>query len=294
VKRTKGEEIYAVFNTILLTLIAITCIFPLVNIIALSFSDAQRIAGIPFTLWPVGLTLESYKHIVNQSGFFISFWVSVKRVVIGLPINMAVIILVAYPLSKSNQAFPGRTFFTWLFMISMLFTGGLIPTFMTVKMTGIMDTIWALILPGTVPAYLIVLMLNFFRSIPIEMEEAAMIDGASHWRIVARIYLPVSKPGIATIALLSGIGHWNAWFDGLIYMNKMNNYPLQTYLQTTMINQDMLSGIRDPEMLRALMSMNLRTVESAQILIAMIPVMIIYPFVQRYFVKGIVIGSVKG
>lgn len=293
-KRTKGEKIYAVFNVIFLTLIAATCIFPVVNILALSFSDAQQVAGHPILLWPVGFTLESYKHILDRPEFFTSFFVSVRRVLIGLPINMLVIILVAYPLSKSNLAFPGRTVLVWVFMISMLFTGGLIPTFMTVKMTGIMDTIWALILPGTVPAYLIVLMLNFFRSIPAEMEEAAMIDGASHWRILRQIYLPVSKAGIATITLLAGIGHWNAWFDGLIYMNKVKHYPLQTYLQSIMINQNMLSGIHDPEALRALLSMNSRTLESAQILVALVPVIIVYPLVQRHFVKGIVIGSVKG
>ena len=293
-KRTRGERIYSVFNTVLLTFIALVCIFPLVNVVALSFSDARLVAGRPITLWPVGLTLESYKHIVQKLEFFVAFWVSVKRVVIGLPINMTIIILIAYPLSKNNKVFPGRTILTWVFMISMLFSGGLIPTFMTVRMTGIMNTIWALILPGTVPAYLIVLMLNFFRSIPVEMEEAAMIDGASHWRVLAQIYLPVSKPGIAAVSLLGGIGHWNAWFDGLIYMNVVKNYPLQTYLQTTMINQEMLAGIRDPEALRALLSMNTRTLESAQILIAMVPVMIVYPFIQRFFVTGIVIGSVKG
>ena len=293
-RRSRGEKVYAVFNTVLLTLTALTCFFPLVNIIALSFSDAQLVAGRPILLWPAGFTLESYKHILNRPEFFTAFWVSTKRVVIGLPINMAIIILNAYPLSKNNHVFPGRTVFTWTFTISMLFHGGLIPTFMIVKSTGLMDTIWALILPGAVSAYLTVLMMNFFRSIPTEMEEAAMIDGASHWRILSQIYLPVSKPGIATIALLSGVGHWNSWFDGLIYMNKVKNYPLQTYLQSIMINQEMLLGIRDPEALRALLSKNTRTLESAQILIAMIPVMVIYPFVQRYFIKGIIIGSVKG
>ena len=176
--------------------------------------------------------------------------------------------------------------------MTILFSGGLIPWYMVIRLTGLIDSIWALILPGAVPIFNVILMINFFRNIPPALEEAAYMDGAGHGTLLWRIYLPLSVPVIATVSLFVIVGHWNAWFDGLILMNSPSRYPLQSYLQTIIINPDpkMLTE-RDLEILKVI---NNRTTRAAQIFIAMLPILVAYPFLQRYFTTGITLGSVKG
>jgi len=174
----------------------------------------------------------------------------------------------------------------------MLFSGGLIPTYLLINNLKLMDTIWSLVLPGGLPIFNMILMLNFFRQIPEEIEDAAYIDGAGHWRILWLIFVPVSTPAIATITLLCLVNHWNSWFDGLIYMNKIENYPLQSYLQTIIMRFDFSK--LTPTELKSLAKLNQRSIKAAQIWIACIPILMVYPFLQKYFVKGIVLGSVKG
>ena len=179
-------------------------------------------------------------------------------------------------------------------MITMLFSGGLIPSFLVVQKTGLMDSIWALILPGAVPVFNVILLLNFFRGLPKEIEESACIDGAGHYRILWKLYIPLSKPALATITLFCIVGHWNSWFDGLIYMNHTSNYPLQSYLQAVVIAA---SGVRlsiNIQDVIDLQKINDRTLRTAQLFISMIPIFIVYPFLQKYFTTGIVMGSVKG
>ncbi|TMY87285.1 carbohydrate ABC transporter permease, partial [Klebsiella pneumoniae] len=175
--------------------------------------------------------------------------------------------------------------------ITMLFHGGLIPLYMTVKYTGIMNTLWALVLPNAVPVFNVVLLLNFFRGLPKELEEAAFMDGAGHWTTLWRVMVPLSAPALATITLFATVGHWNAWFDGLIFMNSPDNYPLQSYLQTVVINRD-LSLVSSSD-LKALAEVSDRTAKAAQIFLGALPILLVYPFLQRFFMKGIVLGSVK-
>ncbi|WP_141499746.1 carbohydrate ABC transporter permease, partial [Paenibacillus luteus] len=198
----------------------------------------------------------------------------------------------AYPLSKSNLKFRSRTIYSWYFVVTMIFNGGLIPTFMVVKETGLMDSIWALVIPSAVNVFNIVLMLNFFRTQPIELEESAQMDGAGVWRTLWSIYLPISKPSLATIALFTIIFHWNSWFDGMIYMNSPSNYPLQTYLRTVIVARDLTN--MNASDLSLIANISNRTVLAAQLFVSMLPVLCIYPFLQKYFVKGLVLGSVKG
>jgi putative aldouronate transport system permease protein len=181
----------------------------------------------------------------------------------------------------------------WIFFLTMLFSGGLIPNYMLVKQLGLQDTLWALVLPGSVPVFNVILLLNFFRGIPKELEDAAQIDGAGHWTILWRIFVPISLPVLATITLFSVVGHWNSWFDGLIYMNKLENYPLMSYMQSMIIQGNPMRSMSKEERTYFL-SISDRTVKAAQIFIAAIPILLVYPFLQRYFVKGIVLGSVKG
>jgi len=291
-KHLRPAPLASLLNHTLLGLLAILCIFPIVHVLALSFSTSTAAASGRVTVWPVEFSLSSYRFVTSAPAFGRAFGVSVKRVLLGTPINMLLTLFVAYPLSKEKKQFRARNFFVWFFLVTILFSGGLIPWYMTIRLTGLIDKIWALILPGAVPIFNVILMINFFRNIPYALEEAAYMDGAGHWMLLWRIYLPLSVPVIATVSLFVIVGHWNAWFDGLILMNSPDRYPLQSYLQTIIINPDpkMLTE-RDLEILKVISN---RTTKAAQIFVAMLPILVVYPFLQRYFTTGITLGSVKG
>jgi putative aldouronate transport system permease protein len=204
---------------------------------------------------------------------------------------MILTILVAYPLSKSKTAFKHQPIFAWYLVITMLFSGGLIPSFMIVKYTGLLDTIWALILPGAVSVFNVLLLSNFFRNIPKEIEESAFMDGAGHFRILAQLYLALSLPILMTLIVFIAVGHWNAWFDGLIYMNNQQNYPLQSYLQTILVKSN--TQVMTQAYAKLLSMVSDRTIKAAQVFLASIPILCVYPFLQKYFISGIMVGSVK-
>ena len=218
--------------------------------------------------------------------------ISIERVVLGGGLGIFLTVLCAYPLSKSSQVFKMRTVYVWYFFITMLFSGGLIPGYVVISALHLKNTIWALVLPGAVSAYNILLMLNFYRQLPHELEEAAFIDGAGHFRTWFNVYLPCSVPSIATISLFTIVGQWNAWFDGLIYNTKTELYPLQSYLQTIVTRLDFQN--MSAEELQRLSALNQRSLIAAQMVIAIVPILLLYPFLQKYFVTGMVLGSVKG
>jgi putative aldouronate transport system permease protein len=288
----RPSPVFNIINHGLLGLLAVLCIFPIVHVLALSFSTSTAAASGHVTIWPVDFTVMSYRFVTNTPAFGRAFGVSLRRVLLATPINMLLTVLVAYPLAKSKSQFRARNVFVWFFMITVLFSGGLIPWYMIIRLTGLIDKIWALILPSAVPVFNVILMVSFFRNIPPELEEAAYIDGAGHWMLLWKVFLPVSVPVLATVTLFVIVGHWNAWFDGLILMNSPARYPLQSYLQTIIINPDpkMLTE-RDLAILKVI---NNRTTKAAQIFIAMVPILVVYPFLQRYFTTGITLGSVKG
>ena len=204
-------------------------------------------------------------------------------------------ILAAYPLSKTKAEFPCRNVASWFFFVPMIFSGGLVPWFLVVNETHLLNTIWALILPGAVPVFNVIILLNFFRQLPKELSESAFIDGAGHWTVLFRIYLPLSVPALATLVLFVAVGHWNSWFDGLILMQDPKNYPLQTYLQSLIVstNAEALQHATK-EQLQMLSRISDRTLKDSQIFIAAVPILAVYPFLQKYFMKGLVLGSVKG
>lgn len=220
--------------------------------------------------------------------------VTVQRVLLGVSVNVIMIILVAYPLSKSETKFPARKYYVAFMLVVMLFSGGMMPTYFIVAKTGLIDTIWSMILPNAVPISSCIVLMNFFRGIPEELEESALLDGANQFQIMTRIYLPVSKPSIATVTLFSLIGHWNSWFDGLLYSNHTENYPMQSYLQTIVVSTVSAMEEMDVERMLDLMDVNETNMQSAQIFISIIPLMLVYPFLQKYFTSGLVMGSVKG
>ena len=277
---------------IYLTVIFMTmcCLFPLLNMVAISFSDKAAASANMVGLVPVDFTTSAYKTLLGESKFWVSFWISIKRVFLGTIINMILTILLAYPLSKSKREFKGHDVYMYILIFAMLFSGGMIPIYLTIKSYGLLNSIWALILPGAVPVFNVILLMNFFKGVPKSLEEAAAIDGASKLTILLKIYLPISMPALATIILFCIVNHWNDFFSGLVYMNKTSMYPLQTYIQQLSVD---MSQITDPEQLKRFAQVSNKTLDAAKIVVSTIPLLIIYPFLQKYFVSGIVIGAVK-
>ncbi|MNO32388.1 Inner membrane ABC transporter permease protein YcjP [compost metagenome] len=292
-KQSFSRKLFIVFNTLLLTFITILGIIPFVHLLSISLSSNTAAMAGEVKLWPVGFSWDAYVYLGEKVEFFRSLGVSVKRVVLGSVVNLFLVFITAFPLSKSNDQFKFRTVYVWIFAITMFFGGGLIPTYIVVKNTGLIDSIWALILPGALNVWNMVLMLNFFRSIPRELDEAATIDGAGHWRVLWQIYLPISLPSIATIGLFTIVGHWNAWFDGILYLNSPEHYPLQTYLSTLIMSINAQMSSMSIEQLKVMENLSEKTIRTAQIFMGALPIMVVYPFLQRYFVKGMTVGSVK-
>ena len=284
------SRLFDSFNYVFLTAFAVLCLLPLIHIFAVSLSGRAPATGGFVSFWPLDFTLENYQEVMGSRTFLRSFMISVARVLSGTSLNMALVILTAYPLSKSPRVFKGRTIFIWFFVFAMLFDGGLIPTFLVVRSLGLLNTLGSLILPNAVPIFSVILMMNFFRDVPKELEESALIDGASHWRVLWHIYIPLSLPAIATLTLFSAVNHWNAWFDGLIYMTDNANYPMQTFLRTVVVELDLTSVGMDP---RDLQRLSDRAIRGAQIIVATVPILVVYPFLQRYFISGIKLGAVK-
>ncbi|NMM54889.1 carbohydrate ABC transporter permease [Paenibacillus aquistagni] len=292
IKPSPSRVVFNIINGILLTIVTLLGVIPFIHLLAVSLSSNSAAVAGQVSLWPVEFTWDAYIYLSQKVEFFRSLWVSVQRVFIGTILSMLLVILTAYPLSRETTVFKQRTAYVWFFVITMFFGGGLIPTYMVIRGTGLLDTIWALVIPGALNVWNMVMLLNFFRNTPKDLDEAALMDGAGHLSLLFRIYLPISLPAIATILLFTIIGHWNAWFDGILYMNSPDNYPLQTYL-STLISTSNRESISVDE-LASMASYGEKTLRTAQIFMGALPIMAVYPFLQQYFVKGITVGSVKG
>lgn len=278
---------------IILILVAIISILPLWYTLSLSFSSKTAAAAGAVGLWPVDFNINSYKLLLQDTQFFKSFWISTQRVFLGVVLNFIVVPLMAYPLSKTAKDFKGRNVLTWTLIFTMLFNGGLIPLYLTVKAYGLMNNVWALVLVGGAQTIVfnIILTINFFRNLPKSLEEAALVDGAGPWYILFKIFIPLSIPVLATVSLFSIVYHWNEFLYGLIFMSREEFYPLQTYIQQMVVRVD--PSTMTMEELQNASQLSNRTLDAAKIFIAMIPVLVVYPFLQRYFIHGITLGSVK-
>ncbi len=290
-ENTFGSKAFDVINLSLLIIIALSCILPIWYTLSLSLSSKSAAAAGQVSLWPVGFNLTSYEQIMGDINFLRAFGTSVLRVILGTGTSMIAILLMAYPLSKSTKEFPARNVFMWIMIICMLFNGGIIPWFQTMKALNMTNNIWGLVLGGGLPMFNVILVVNFFRNIPKELEEAAVVDGAGPWYIWAKIVLPISKPVIATVVLFTAVYHWNDFFNGLVLTNKTEDYPLQTYIQQLVVTVN--TATMSQEQYKLLNEMSNQTLNAAKLFIAMIPVLIVYPFLQRYFITGITLGSVK-
>lgn len=292
-KESLSRRIFLVCNTIFLIIFALICLVPFINLLAISLSDSNAVDAGNVALTPVGFNFTAYEYLIQKKEFWDAFKISVDRVVLGTIISLAINILAAYPLSRPNKYFKGRKFYVVILIITMFFNGGIVPNFIIISKLGIMNTILALILPTAMNAWNIVLLVSFFKEVPNELVEAAEIDGASQWQILFRVVLPISLPALATVTLFTAVAHWNNWFDGYMYMNS-DNYPLQTYIYDLINKVNQLSNMNLSEAEReALSNLPGKTLRSAQTFIAMLPIMLVYPFVQKYFIKGLTQGGVK-
>lgn len=277
----------------ILTLLGLSTLLPLVHILAISFSDKSAVAGGLVTLYPVNSTLVAYKAVVSDHAFFRAFWVSIQRVLLGGGLQFVLTILTAYALSRSTSEFKSRNVYMWVLVFTMIFSGGMIPFYITIRDLHMLDTMAALILPTAVPVFNVVVLMNFFKSLPKELDEAALMDGAGPWYKMVALYVPLSLPSIATVTLFSFVGHWNAFFDGMLLMNSPDKYPLQTYLNQIIVQASQPQSHLTPDQIKQLSQLSDRTVNSAKILVSLVPILLVYPFLQRYFVTGITLGSVK-
>lgn len=290
-KITRSRRVFQLFNILILSLLTLVCLIPFLNLLAISLSESSAVTTGKVGFWPVNITLDSYKFVLEKPEFYRAFGISTMKVFVGVPLNMLISVLIAYPLSKTKAEFAARNKYMWFFLVTMVFSGGLVPWYIIISKMGLIDSFWALILPVAVPVYNVVILTNFFKGIPKAIEEAAHIDGASHWQIVWRIYIPLSKAALASIMLFAIVNHWNSWFEGLILMNRPENYPLQSYLQTVVVNRDV--RLMTTQNAAYLTTVSERTSRAAQVFVATLPVLAVYPFLQGYFTSGVVLGGVK-
>ncbi len=291
--KTLSSKVFEAALLIILIAITLTCILPIWYTLALSLSSKTAAAAGVVWLWPVDINIRSYMQLLNDKQFFVSFWTSFQRVVLGAGLNYIVVALMAYPLSKTVKDFKLRNVIMWLTVFTLLFNGGLIPLYLTIKGYGLLNSIWALVLVGGAQTIVfnIILTVNFFRNIPKELDEAALVDGAGPWYMLFKLYIPLAVPVLATVTLFSIVYHWNEFLYGLIFMTRQEYYPLQTYIQQLVVSLD--PSTMTEEQYKRMSEMSNRTLDAAKIFIAMIPVLIVYPFLQKYFIHGITLGSVK-
>lgn len=271
-----------------MTLFAILCFFPFYYIFIVSISDPDRVREGAMILYPQGFSLEAYEVTLTHARFYSSLKVSVIRTLAGTALGVVFSSALAYAVSRPYLR--GRKWLTLFLIFTMLFNGGMIPTYLVVRYTGLIDTIWALIIPNMINTFNVIVLINFFRAVPAELEESAKMDGANDIIIFIRLMIPVAMPSIATVTLFIAVYHWNALMDGILYINTSTKKPLQVYLNDIVAAGQTQDMFQDASA-RWMPTMSLKT---ATIFASTLPILIVYPFLQKYFVKGVMVGSVKG
>lgn len=292
-KATPGEKVFYAVNYLVLSALGFTCLFPLLNTIALSLSDIHEIQSGRVTLYPIGWNTEAFSALLKGTRVVDAFWNSVIITVVGVTFSMLATIITAYPISR--RIFIGRRFFTLAMVFTMLFSGGMIPTYLVIKSLGLINSYFALWLPGLISTYNLLIMRTFFENIPDEIDDAARMDGCSELGYLIRIILPLSLPVIATLTLFYGVGNWNMFLNVLIYINDTNKYNLTVLVQSMIQSQSLLqelvnSGVTSDTQVEVVPE----SIKAAGVLVIILPMLAVYPFIQKYFVKGVMLGSVKG
>lgn len=292
IRKSPGERVFDTCNVIFLGLLALSMLYPFWYLFALSLADAEKAALSRVYLWPSHVTLRSYKVVLGSKYIWLGFKQSIIRTVLGTGLAVFLGYNFAYVLSK--RYFPNRTFWTSILVFTMFFSGGLIPEYLLIRDLKLIDRMGALVLPGCISAYNIVIMRNFLMSLPDSLEESAHIDGANDIVILYRIILPLSLPILATVALWTAVSHWNAWFDGMIYIQTPEKQVLQVTLRRVVLEGSAQLVPLSGEEVSKTAQMTPETIKAATTMVTTLPILCVYPFVQKYFVKGIMVGSLKG
>lgn len=292
IKLTLGDRIFNTVNAIILFLLVVVTLFPFLHLISMSFSSPEAASKFGLHLIPEGFNLDAYRKVF-ENGYILSGYANtIINTVITVILSLFVMTLMAYALSKKYLVH--RTFFTGFVVFTMFFQGGLIPSYLLIRNLGLMDNRLALILPVLVNAFNMLIIRNYFMTIPSDMEEAAVIDGANDLTIFFRIMLPLSMPIIATVALWVAVERWNAWFDCLLYIRNPDKYVLQVLLQRIVIDGSSEFMSFDVRTAGTNSEPTAETIKAATIIVSTLPIMCVYPFIQKYFVKGVMVGSLKG
>ncbi len=289
VKISRGERIFNVFNIIILSLFMIACIYPFWYVICASFSKNTLLMGYRGALLvPQGFSLAAYARVFGTAAIWKGYANTIFIVVVGTALNIFMTLLAAYFLSRKNL--PGKTFITVMIMFTMYFSGGMIPGYLNIQQLGLYNSTWALILPCALNTFNLIIMRTAMSGIDASLEESAMLDGAGHMTILWKILVPLTKATIAVLVLYYGVAHWNSWFSAMIYLKDANKYPLQMILRKILILSDLTDagiGNDDAEMVA-------ETIKYATIIVSTVPILALYPFLQKYFTKGVMVGAVKG
>lgn len=287
--RTKTTA-FDVFLVILMILLSCAFLYPLLNMLALSVSDAQTLKSSPIYLLPVGFSLESYKALLGDNRILLYYWNTIKYAAVGTFIMLLTTSLMAYPLSI--PALRGRRLVSVILTITMFFGGGLIPYYVTIMRLKLIDTFWVMVLPGAISAYNVIVFKTFFMSIPESLKESAFLDGAGHMRVLFSIVLPLSKAVLATFALFSIVGYWNDYLSALLYLRDDKKYPIQLLIRRLLVLMD-YKDASTAQLLKDFRSISSRTTKAAATIITVVPILCVYPFMQKYFAKGVLVGSIK-
>lgn len=291
VKLSRGERFFEVFNYLFLTLISVVFILPLFTVLSTSLiGEAEYARRGLFFLWPDEPVLAAYELLLSSSSVVLNaYTITLFRVIVGTFLNLVFTVTLAYVLARRNL--PGRTLMTMFVFVTMVFSGGLIPSFILMDTIGLLNNVWVMIIPGLISPWNMLIMRNFFMAFPQELEEAAIMDGANPITVLLRVVLPLSLPAIATIGLFYAVGHWNAWFDAAIYIKDLRKLPVQVILRGILQQAVML----EPETLGNIQLMPpSAALQSAMVVISTVPILCVYPFIQKHFVKGALVGSIKG
>lgn len=288
-----SDRTFGVFTYVIITLMTLLCLLPLLHMVALSFSDKEAVSAGRVGIWPMGFNLEAYKMILSDQQYFRSFGVSVDRVVVGTIYNIITTVLFAFPLAHEKKQWPSRNLYMLFMLFTMMFgNGGLVPWYFTIKKVGMLGTFWALVIPGGVAFGHVILLMNAMRNLPKSLHESAELDGAGYMSLLFRIYLPLTIPTLAVIVLYCVVGHWNEFFAARILIKKMEQLPLQSYIYSLRMTETHLSTLRTTELMK-LETLSGRAFDAAKIVVATVPILLIYPVIQRFFVGGITLGAVK-
>lgn len=291
-KKTLGTQTADGILIVVMILISVTSLFPIVHNLAISFSSPAKAMSGYVTFWPKDFTLAAYNKLFEDETFFRTFLISVKRVAVTVGLSFVLSIMMAYPLSRTKKEFKLRDVYMWLLVAVMMFNGGLIPFYLIVKQLHLMNSFWVLVLPMLINVFNIILIVNYYRSIPKELDECASIDGAGPWYKAFSIYMPLAIPVLATTTLFLVVTVWNEFMLGMIFIRDTADAPLQTYMQQLVVRIDptLLKTVED---VKRVASVSDKTLSAAKIFMSMLPIMIMYPFLQRFFISGIMLGSVK-